>query len=47
MKFYTHRKTKLKFVQQKQKNSPLKHLLQTTTHGDVHSLRGARATASA
>jgi hypothetical protein len=29
------------------KMSPLKHLLQATTHGDVHSVRGARATASA
>jgi len=26
--------------------NPLKHLLQTMMHGDVHSLRGARATAS-
>jgi len=34
-------------VQQKQKMSPLKHLLQTMTHGDVHSVQGARATASA
>jgi len=27
--------------------SPLKHLLQTMTHGDVHSVWEARATASA
>jgi len=27
--------------------SPLKHFLQTATHGDVHSVRWAHATASA
>jgi len=34
-------------VQQKQKMSPLKHLLQTTTHVHVRSVRGARANARA